>query len=246
MLADGRIILSGYLRGNGMTDTLRLARLMPDGSLDPTFNNDLSAPREQFGNHSNLRHTVLEDGRIVLHGGFYQVDGEPRSGIAMLNPDGELIDDAFTPGGCGNYYDELNSINVHSTWGMAQGPEGDWYIHGGYHGYDDGTVNDTLQRFVSRLYGLDVGIGVSTSFQGPSLTLQPNPADGEVTIGYENGTSRTVIAVRDITGREVFRKLVGASGSWRWDTSAIPAGTYMVALLNEGSVRAAQRLVVAR
>jgi hypothetical protein len=115
-------------------------------------------------------------------------------------------------------------------------------------GYDDGSVNDTtrcsawLAAFMAWTWASEYHL----RGKAPSLTLQPNPADGEVTIGYENGTSRTVIAVRDITGREVFRKLVGASGSWPWDTSAMPAGTYVVGLLEEGSVRAAQRLVVAR
>ncbi|MBK9073623.1 MAG: hypothetical protein IPL77_01395 [Flavobacteriales bacterium] len=247
VLADQRIILSGYMIRDGMTDTLRVVRLLPDGSLDPTFNNALSAPREQFGNHSNLKHTVLEDGRIVLHGGFYQVDGEPRSGIAMLNPDGELIDDAFTPGGCGNYYDELNSINVHSTWGMAQGPEGDWYIHGGYHGYDDGTKNDTLQRFVSRLYGLDVGVKEPAAETGSGLRLYPNPASSWVVLAYDLDESAMggPLVIRDLMGREVHRAtLKGAMGQVLWDTRQVPAGSYSVVLQGALQGPLTQKLII--
>lgn len=45
-------------------------------------------------------------------------------GIAMLTPDGELSDDAFAGGGCGNYFDQLNNTNVHSSRGMALAHDG--------------------------------------------------------------------------------------------------------------------------
>ena len=157
VLPDGRIIASGSLLSSGASDTLQLIRMLPDGSLDPTFNNDLEAPTEQFGDFGYLGHTVLADGRIVLHRDFYQVEGQPRSGIAIVDADGNLLSDAFTGAGCGVYNDGF--WNWHHTTGMAPAPDGSWYIYGSYHGYDDGTTNYPNQRFVSRLYGLDVGVG---------------------------------------------------------------------------------------
>ncbi|HMQ77916.1 MAG TPA: delta-60 repeat domain-containing protein, partial [Flavobacteriales bacterium] len=157
-LPDGRILVSGSLKRTGLPDTLRMVRLMFNGDLDPTFNNDLDAPDVNYGNLLYLRHTLLPDGRIVLHGTFFQVDGEPRRGIAMLDANGQLLSSPFSGSGCGNYYDDFLEVNWHATFGMVPDAQGNWYIHGQYIGYDDGTTNDPQQRFVSRLYGLDVGV----------------------------------------------------------------------------------------
>ncbi|MFZ1695177.1 MAG: delta-60 repeat domain-containing protein, partial [Flavobacteriales bacterium] len=46
VLDDGRILVSGMLKATAAsTDTLHMVRLMPDGSLDPTFNNNLEVVR---------------------------------------------------------------------------------------------------------------------------------------------------------------------------------------------------------
>ncbi|MBK6755098.1 MAG: T9SS type A sorting domain-containing protein [Flavobacteriales bacterium] len=246
VLADGRVLAAGRFQLTGDPDTLHLIRLLPDGTLDPTFNNNLRSVYYSAGGlipWSGL--FPISDSSYVVYGGFSSVDEQVRVGIAAIDTAGQLLSSPFEGMGCDTFL--YNGTTYGSISRFVPDPvSGGYYICGAYRGYDDGSVNDTTQRMVSRLYGLDVGIGVSPSWQSPSLTLQPNPADREVTIGYENGTSRTVIAVRDITGREVFRKMAGATGKWLWDTSTLPAGTYVVTLLEEGSVRSARRLVVAR
>ncbi len=247
-LPDGKYICAGAFRMAGEPDTLTIARFLPNGDLDPTFNNHL----QSLLTASNdppwapiISVTPITGDRYVITGSFDQIEGQPHRSIALIDTAGVLVDEPLALGaGCGAF--EYFQITYQTIGRIVPGPTGTWYIHGAYHGYDDGVVNDTNQRMVSRLYGLDVGIEVSPSLQSLSLTLQPNPAAGEVTIGYENGTSPTVIVVRDVIGREVFRKTADATGSWLWDISTTPAGTYVVTVLEEGSVRAAQRLVVAR
>ncbi|MBK6629374.1 MAG: T9SS type A sorting domain-containing protein [Flavobacteriales bacterium] len=248
VLGDGRILASGYMIRDGISDTLRMIRLMPDGSLDPTFNNDLSAPVEGLGNYSTLRHTLLVDGRIVLHGGFYQVDGEPRSGIAMLTPDGELSDDAFAGGGCGNYFDQLNNTNVHSSRGMALAHDGSWYIHGSYHGYDDGTVNDSTQRFVSRLYGLDVGVQEPQAPWPGELTLHPNPAGTSTTVQFSSAATRELtLVLRDPLGRLVHtERLPYGQSAHSIELTHLPEGVYLISVEGTAAPFAPARLVVSR
>ncbi len=83
----GRILVLG---GTGVSDTNRVVRFLPDGSPDPSFvppiiNGPVAALVEQL------------NGRLVLVGSFTLVDGESRSGIARLLPDG-AHDTGFNPG----------------------------------------------------------------------------------------------------------------------------------------------------
>ena len=234
VLDDGRIITSGYLKRDGLPDTLRLIRMLPDGTLDPTFNNALRAPDEHFGEFGYLGHTVLPDGRIAIHGNFFQVDGQPRSGIAILDTDGNLLADAFVGGGCEVYSDP--PFSWRNTVGMTQAPDGSWYIHGSYSGYDDGTNNYPNQRFVSRLYGLDVGVEESHLAAGNGhLAVAPNPANTFTHLAavLPEGMDEAKLRVLDPLGRLVLEQVAtGSVIAIDLDTRQLAGGIYSVALSN--------------
>lgn len=84
LLADGSIIASGTT-GNGFaTEDAKVltARLLPDGSLDPTFNgNGFTVFDEEVTFESMQDMTMMADGRIV-ECGLTWVDVEPWAGIA--------------------------------------------------------------------------------------------------------------------------------------------------------------------
>ncbi|MCX6874766.1 MAG: choice-of-anchor D domain-containing protein [Verrucomicrobia bacterium] len=86
--ADGRILLGGSFFNVGGMARNRLARLYPDGMLDPGFNPNVGGPVFNI--------SVQADGRILLGGGFTMVGGVPRNRIARLNADGTL-DPGFNP-----------------------------------------------------------------------------------------------------------------------------------------------------
>ncbi|MBV6406167.1 MAG: hypothetical protein GFGODING_02952 [Flavobacteriales bacterium] len=222
-LPDGRILVSGYLKRTGLPDTLQMLRLMADGSLDPTFNNALNAPDEVFGNYMLLRHTVLPDGRVVLHGNFHEVDGVDRNGIAVLSPDGYLEQGVFNGMGCGGFFDGVSP--KHATLGMVQDPIGNWYIYGSYVGYDDGTTNDPQQRFVSRLYGLNVG--VEEVDQPLQLQVYPNPTSGRVQVQLPEGEQGATLQVLDAQG-QVLRTELMHGNAHVLDLSEAAAGVYAV------------------
>ncbi|MFN7139169.1 MAG: immunoglobulin domain-containing protein, partial [Limisphaerales bacterium] len=83
---DGKILVAGDFRTIAGASRTNIARLLPDGSLDASFEsavNDIVYPV-----------ALQPDGRILLAGNFTSLGGEPRLGIGRLNADG-TIDHSF-------------------------------------------------------------------------------------------------------------------------------------------------------
>ncbi len=85
---DGRILAGGDFTqasaGASGGARVRLARFLPDGNLDGSFNPP-GGP-----NDSVLAIKMQPDGRILISGSFTAVQGAPRGGVARLNADGTL------------------------------------------------------------------------------------------------------------------------------------------------------------
>jgi uncharacterized delta-60 repeat protein len=255
VLDDGRILMSGLFKTEfSSPDTLHFVRLMPNGELDPTFNNNLEVVTVpwlpplwpgnpiNWGQRSFPQHTRLSDGRIVLHGSHYLIDGQDRLGIAMLDADGNLLAEPFGNSACGRYYYEPYGFLYGSINGLLEAPDGYIYIWGAYKGYDDGTTNDPTQRFISRLYGLNVGLEEQQQVQ---LEVFPNPSGGQVTIRLDHYSGGEEVEVRDAIGRTVLQqRLTGASAVL--DLSQQVDGLYTLAVLSKAHVPVVQRVVIQR
>lgn len=92
---DGKIIVvGGFTRFNG-TAIAGVCRLLPNGSLDTTFN-------PGAGPNNIVQAVALQaDGKIVVGGVFARFDGVNKSQLARLLPNGSL-DTAFTNGATGD------------------------------------------------------------------------------------------------------------------------------------------------
>lgn len=96
---DGRLLVGGSYTGINGVRLRRIARLLPDGRVDPTFD-----PGEGFSNgHPEQEATVRcivvrSDGHALVGGDFSHFHGVARCGIACLRPDGTL-DPTFDPQG---------------------------------------------------------------------------------------------------------------------------------------------------
>lgn len=91
---DGKVLVGGYpIFGDGDQVRAQLARLNPDGRLDPSFDAKVDSIADCI--------TVQADGRILIGGGFSSVGGQTRYHIARLHADGTL-DTTFDPGANGN------------------------------------------------------------------------------------------------------------------------------------------------
>ena len=82
---DGKILIAGdFLNYNGQ-QRVRLARLMPDGSLDASF-------QVGYGpNNTVFTLAPQPDGNIVIGGSFTQVFGNDRAGVARVFGDNFLV-----------------------------------------------------------------------------------------------------------------------------------------------------------
>lgn len=235
-LADGRILAGGLFKLPGNDTIYSLLRFMPDGSIDPTFN--LLDFGVAFNPNSDLPSVrdihLLSDGRMIVTGWFDRIDGQTRGGIAMLSADGALLPGVFEGEGCGMY--NYNGTLYLVVAGIAPSSDGSYYIHGAYHGYDDGTTNDPTQRFVSRLYGLNVGVREQALLP---LQLQPNPTHGPLSVTLPANQTALHAEVHDAHGRVVWSKTLAASnGQSHVDLSSLSEGAYVLRVhLQNGAVR---------
>ena len=244
-LDDGKILAGGSFKQIGSEDTLSLVRLMPDGVLDPTF--ELLYFKKSY--RPDALYLVsgimpMADGRMVVTGGFDRINGEVRGCVAILDANGHLLNDAFTGNGCDTILTE-NGITK-SVRGITAAPDGSFYIYGGYHGYDDGTTNDTTQQMVSRLYGLGVGVQEHSNTMS-TLNIYPNPAGNWVTLNvalvYE--PTDAALIVQDLAGRTVQRIRVGSViQTLLLDTRAFAPGAYTVQLMDKDTILSTQKLVI--
>ncbi|MFX1704441.1 DUF5008 domain-containing protein [Chitinophaga sp. CC14] len=114
--ADGRILLTGFFRfyvqpnynltGAAGQDSVHLdsvqinglVRLMPDGSLDSTYNYDLAKHMGKEGPNGYINRSILlPDGKLLIAGTFTKYNGQAVNRIARLNADGS-IDPSFSAG----------------------------------------------------------------------------------------------------------------------------------------------------
>lgn len=82
---DGKILVGGGFFGYGGTTQGRLVRLMPDGSLDPSFNPGGSGP-----GHVVHDIALMPDGRIIIGGAFTTYNGVQVKFVTRLLPNGTL------------------------------------------------------------------------------------------------------------------------------------------------------------
>jgi uncharacterized delta-60 repeat protein len=186
--ADGKILVGGlfnHLSPNGGTAVGRnyIARLNSDGTLDTNFNPNASG--------SVIGISVQADAKILLCGGFTNIDGQTRNGIARLNSDGTL-DTTFNPGASGVVY------------ALAVQADGKILAGGTFSGTN--SIGGATRNYIARL---DATTGLADSFDpnanGPVYVLAVQ-ANGKILAGGAftgansiGGQSRNRIARLDPT-----------------------------------------------
>lgn len=85
LLADGRFLITGGFATVNSFVQRGIARINPNGSIDLTFNQNLTGPD---GNVSDA--AVGPDGKIYIGGTFTTYNSTPRQRLARLNADGSL------------------------------------------------------------------------------------------------------------------------------------------------------------
>jgi uncharacterized delta-60 repeat protein len=166
---NGKILVGGGFTNCHGAGRYGITRLNADGSLDTAFQPSPGA--ELYVSVNAL--VVQPDGRIVVGGGFTWMNGQPRNGLARLNPDGGL-DSTFDPGS-GVEGRALTSVDA-----LALQPDGKIII-GGWFTSVDGVGRNGIARVNhdGRLdTSFDPGSGVDDRVK--ALTIVPS---GDVLIG---------------------------------------------------------------
>lgn len=97
LLPDGKILATGAFRTYDGDSAYGVARLLPTGQLDPTFQGRLDDdPR--YGISGAL---ALADGKYLLTGSMKIYDGAPANGIVRVNSDGTRDPDFDAGSGAG-------------------------------------------------------------------------------------------------------------------------------------------------
>ena len=231
---DGSALLGGAMKLVGGTDTLSLLKLLPDGSLDSDFQLLDYRVNTFFTALTGVNDIeLLEDGRMIVVGDFETIEGVERECIAMLNSDGTVDMGHFNGVLCGDFENQI--VSHRYLAGITPAPDGSYYIYGSYHGYHDGTTNYPQQRFISRLYGLDVGIAERNAL--PPLVPYPNPGTGTFTLELPL-VAPAALELLDASGRVVHMQLLRPGTHSHTVQSALPAGVYVLRVREqEGAVR---------
>lgn len=164
MQPDGKVLIAGLFSNYNGLSRSRMARLNPDGSIDPTFN-----PGSGTGSNSVWAMVLQTDGKIIIGGDFTSFNGTSRNRVARLNADGS-VDPTFNPGTGAN-----GTIRS-----MALQPDGKVVIVG-----DFTTVGGVSRNRIARLNdngSLDATFDVGTGANGSVRCVQIQ-VDGNILIG---------------------------------------------------------------
>jgi uncharacterized delta-60 repeat protein len=187
---DGKIVIGGWFDQVSGTTRQRLARLNADGSLDSTF----TPPSGAINWVSSI--VLQQDGKIVVGGHFWILNGNYINNVARLNHDGSL-DSTFNSGSGAN--DRLSCV--------ALQPDGRVVIGGAFTEFNGVTRNGIarLNTDGSLDTGFDPGSGAADGppVASPSLgnaIVQSAivQADGRILVGGQfskmDGVARDGIA----------------------------------------------------
>lgn len=92
LASDGGLLLGGWFNRVNGTRRTGVAKLLPDGTVDPRFQVEVadSIGVDPAQDGEVVRLCVQPDGRILIAGRFLQVQGMARSDVARLEADGTL------------------------------------------------------------------------------------------------------------------------------------------------------------
>ena len=210
-LPDGKILVSGS------NSTLpfgrdRLCRLLPNGTIDPTFN----AGGSGFGNNAYINSiAVQQDGKILAAGGFDGYNGVPRRNLLRLNADGSL-DPSFDPG----------SGPDQTVQAVVCQADGKILIGGHFEQY-----NSISKRYLARLNGDAVITATSNIAPVEGLVVAPNPVRDWLFIQHPNETVPLQLRLINAAGAYC-GPAIRIRGNGRMEMPLLPAGLYYLEIRN--------------
>jgi len=180
----GKVLLSGLT--SVLTEAF-VVRLNSDGTLDESF----QAPNTGGAGYAATVQAIVvqADGAIVIGGGFDEVGGLRRHGVARLRPDGSL-DPLFDPGsGIAGDYELIYTIGIQSDGRIVVGGNFTSFNGQPYLGLArllPGSSSLNTLEFVASSYAVSEGAGVAQV-----VVQRGGPSDAPVSVDYaiDGGTA---------------------------------------------------------
>ena len=182
----GRAVVAGGFRSVGGVTRHNIARLHANGDVDETF--DANVDSTVGGGGTTLHAVAVQpDGRVLIGGELYDVDGVERYGAARLWPNGDL-DASFDPN---IPYENIYALAVDDSGGILVGGEFA-NVAGGGLDEDGGIDRVALARYHANGTidaAFDANLAADEFPEVRAITFQ---SDGRILIG---GTFTTVAGV---------------------------------------------------
>jgi hypothetical protein len=247
--SQGRILTGLEISGNQVpSDSLEAFRLMPDGSLDPTWNPIDLATSLSFSGAGGVPHETtipLENGGYILGGRFNYVNGIPRSSIVQVDSVGNVVEGVFegrpfyTDETIGTFYPDTISI----IYAIEPTPDGGLLV-GGRFSHFRGEPHASLVKLIP-----DSTVSTQERTFEHNLKIWPNPAKDSFRIRIKEGngslSAQTTIVLRDLMGRVVYQQIARSlANGEEVNVAALAPGVYLCSLEGEGKVLGVEKLVV--
>jgi uncharacterized delta-60 repeat protein len=172
-LADGRILIGGYFSAINGVPRHGVARLLADGSVDPTFDPGAGIGSSPSAHVQAI--AIVPDGKIMVGGFFTNFNGVARRSVIRLNGDGSL-DSTFNAGTGA----EWRSAAVKA---LAIQSDGRILVGGDFSSFQGGSgalvrlqTNGALDSFLANIYDSVYAIAIQRN--------------GRVLIGGDKGVAR--------------------------------------------------------
>ncbi len=213
-------------------------RLLPDGSIDPTFQiPQLFTPHIPPDQHGLINKVIdLGNGTFLVIGVFDAINGMQRKSIALINDDGSVVADIFENWGV----DE-------ATWGSwSQAPyltdaellpDGKILIGGQFSSFG-GEPYSCLVRLQPQ------PVTTRDQIKKQGLVICPNPATGHFTLRLPDGEGQVeIVEIFDLHGRVLRQWSAASEFGGSYSVEGLSAGVYVVKV-DTGENRFSQKLIV--
>lgn len=235
-LDDGKMLVCGAFNILNFFDKqeykkqLALVRLLPNGDLDPTFNNFNNAQSKNgilTGDSAiyDLTYNVLdvlktENNKLLIGGRFWNYQGYYRGSIALTDMNGYLDTTVFTGAGMDSCLGMINYYFDHGIYRMIPAQNDKYYVAGQFSRFNGHWVEPII-----RLNPYD-HVGVEEVEKEELLQLYPNPAKDFINLKIPKG-SHTLKIYNSMGVFTLRKEIEPMDNSLVLDTSFLEPGLYI-------------------
>jgi len=226
---DGKLIVTGIFKIQGISDTLGIIRLLSNGDIDTTFNNNavIISPNIGFGYNTIIGAVCkTSDDGFLIGGRFSVYDGIQRGSIVKTDENG-FIDISYL-NGSGFDSHPYPTLGIPPTVNnILLGSDNKYYITGWFNGF-----NGQSTQPVVRLNALQSGD--SEDILNSSISIYPNPVSNLLNISIGNYAMLKKFNFRliDVMGNIIMNNQINDQHT-TIDISSITNGVYFVSLRSD-------------